>query len=69
MKFSGNKRNNLFILIRTFPVVVLLQNATMNRVFLYMFDVLEAICFLIFSVEGFVSYLRMTGKTQFHFIS
>jgi len=34
-----------------------------------LFDVLEAICFLLFSVEGFVSYLRMKRKTQFHFIS
>ena len=34
-----------------------------------LFDALEAIFFLVFSVEGFVSYLRMKGKTQFHFIS
>lgn len=32
-------------------------------------DVLEAIVFLVFSVEGFVSYFRMKGRTQFHFIS
>ena len=32
-------------------------------------DILEAIVFLLLSVEGFASYLRMKGKTQFHFIS
>ena len=32
-------------------------------------DILEAIFFLVISTEGFVSYLRMKGKTQFHFIS
>jgi hypothetical protein len=32
-------------------------------------DILEAIVFLFLSAEGFVSYLRMKGKTQFHFIS
>jgi len=32
-------------------------------------DILEAIFFLLLSAEGFVSYLRMKGKTQFHFIS
>ena len=32
-------------------------------------DILEAIFFLLFSAEGFVSYLRIKGKTQFHFIS
>jgi hypothetical protein len=32
-------------------------------------DILEAIFFLAISAEGFVSYLRMKGKTQFHFIS
>jgi hypothetical protein len=32
-------------------------------------DILEAIVFLLLSTEGFVSYLRMKGKTQFHFIS
>jgi hypothetical protein len=32
-------------------------------------DILEAIFFLLLSAEGFVSYLRTKGKTQFHFIS
>jgi len=32
-------------------------------------DILEAIVFPILSAEGFVSYLRMKGKTKFHFIS
>jgi len=32
-------------------------------------DIFEAIFFLLFSAEGFVSYLRLKGKTQFHFIS
>jgi len=32
-------------------------------------DILEATFFLVLSIEGFVSYLRMKGKTQFHFIS
>ena len=32
-------------------------------------DILEAIFFLFLSAESFVSYLRMKGKTQFHFIS
>jgi len=32
-------------------------------------DIFEAIFFLLLSGEGFVSYLRMKGKTQFHFIS
>jgi hypothetical protein len=32
-------------------------------------DILEAVFFLLFSAEGFVTYLRMKGKTQFHFIS
>jgi hypothetical protein len=32
-------------------------------------DILEAIVFPFLSAEGFVSYLRMKGKTQFHFIS
>ncbi len=34
-----------------------------------LFDILEAIFFVLLSVEGFVSFLRMKGKTQFHFIS
>jgi hypothetical protein len=32
-------------------------------------DVLETVVFAILSAEGFVSYLRMKGKTQFHFLS
>jgi len=32
-------------------------------------DILEAIVFFLLSAEGFISYLRMKGKTQFHFIS
>ncbi len=32
-------------------------------------DILEAVFFLVLSIEGFVSYLRIKGKTQFHFIS
>ena len=32
-------------------------------------DMLAACVFTILSAEGFVSYLRMKGKTNFHFIS
>jgi hypothetical protein len=32
-------------------------------------DILAACVFTILSAEGFVSYLRMKGKTKFHFIS
>jgi hypothetical protein len=32
-------------------------------------DILVACFFTILSAEGFVSYLRMKGKTKFHFIS
>jgi hypothetical protein len=32
-------------------------------------DILEAVFFLVLFAEGFVSYLRMKAKTQFHFIS
>jgi len=32
-------------------------------------DVLEAVVFAILSADGFVAYLRMKGKTQFHFLS
>ena len=32
-------------------------------------DILEAIVFLLFSVEGFITYLRLKGKTQFHVLS
>lgn len=32
-------------------------------------DILEMICFVLLSAEGFVSYLRMKGKTQFHLLS
>jgi hypothetical protein len=33
------------------------------------FDVLEAFFFLLFSAENFITYFRVKGKTQFHFIS
>ena len=33
------------------------------------FDILAAIFFTVLSAEGFVSYLRLKGKTKFHFIS
>ena len=45
MKFSGNKRNNLFILIRTFPAVVLLQNTTMNPQTLFLHFLSCLLCF------------------------
>ena len=32
-------------------------------------DVLALIFFIILSAEGFVSYLRIKGKTEFHLIS
>jgi hypothetical protein len=32
-------------------------------------DILAACVFAVLSAEGFVSYLRMRGKTTFHFIS
>jgi len=32
-------------------------------------DILAACVFTLLSTEGFVSYLRMKGKTKFHFIS
>lgn len=32
-------------------------------------DILAVCFFTILSAEGFVSYLRMKGKTKFHFIS
>ena len=32
-------------------------------------DILAAIFFLLLSIDGFVSYLRIKGKTHFHFIS
>jgi uncharacterized membrane protein len=35
----------------------------------YWLNILAVIFFLVISVEGFVSYLRIKGKTQFHFIS
>jgi len=33
------------------------------------FDIFGACFFTLVSVEGFVSYLRIKGKTEFHFIS
>ena len=33
------------------------------------FDILRGIVFTFLSAEGFVSYLRLKGKTNFHFIS
>jgi hypothetical protein len=32
-------------------------------------DVLALVFFMILSAEGFVSYLRIKGKTEFHLIS
>ncbi len=32
-------------------------------------DVLALVFFIILSAEGFVSYLRIKGKTEFHLIS
>jgi len=32
-------------------------------------DILEAVIFAILSADGFISYVRMKGKTQLHFIS
>jgi hypothetical protein len=35
----------------------------------YWLNILAAIFFLVVSFDGFISYLRMKGKTQFHLIS
>jgi len=65
---KAGAKTNLFMGIMGF-VVFLLNLAELLSGQGHPINILAAIFFLVMSIEGFISYLRMKGKTQFHFIS